>query len=293
MKALVAGWFSFEQMGATAGDLLARDLVVDWLEEAGCSCDVAVAPPFSGGVDWRVADPSAYSHVVFVCGPFGNGRPVRTLLRRFAGCQLIGIDLSMLQPLEGWNPFHLLLERDSSRTVRPDISFAATGRRVPVVGVVLVHAQLQYGQRSRHQAIGEAIANLLASRGVAAVPIDTHLDLNCTSLRTAAQVEFLIARMDVIITTGLHGLVLALKNHVPAIAIDPIVRGAKIRMQAETLGWPIVFTPETLSDEALQQALDHCLTPEARAKAEGCHVWAIAQLEEVRLRIISTLAAMS
>ena len=32
MKTLVAGWFSFEQMGASAGDLLARDLVCEWLE---------------------------------------------------------------------------------------------------------------------------------------------------------------------------------------------------------------------------------------------------------------------
>jgi hypothetical protein len=53
MKTLVAGWFSFEQMGATAGDLMARDLACDWLERAGHSYDVALAPPFSGGVDWR------------------------------------------------------------------------------------------------------------------------------------------------------------------------------------------------------------------------------------------------
>jgi hypothetical protein len=293
MKALVTGWFSFEQMGATAGDLLARDLVVDWLEEAGCSCDVAVAPPFSGGVDWRMADPSAYSHVVFVCGPFGNGPPVTALLERFAGCQLIGVDLSMLQPLEEWNPFHLLLERDSSRTTRPDISLAAMERRVPVVGVVLVHRQSEYGHRGRHQAVEEAVATLLASRDVAVVPIDTRLDVNRTGLRTAAQVESLIARMDVVITTRLHGLVLALKNRVPAIAIDPIMRGAKVRMQAETLAWPIVFTPETLSDEALQHALNHCLTPEARAETERCRARAIMRLEEVRARIASSLAIIS
>ena len=73
MKALVAGWFSFKHMGATAGDLLARDLVCDWLKFVNYSYDVAIAPPFKGGVDWQKVSPEEYTHVIFVCGPFGNG----------------------------------------------------------------------------------------------------------------------------------------------------------------------------------------------------------------------------
>ena len=83
MKLLVAGWFSFEQMGATAGDLLVRDLACEWLDRAGCSYDVAYVPPFKGDVDWRTVEPSQYTHVVFVCGPFGNGWPVTDFLFRF------------------------------------------------------------------------------------------------------------------------------------------------------------------------------------------------------------------
>ena len=75
MKTLVAGWFSFEQMGASAGDLLARDVVCQWLREAKVAYDVALAPPFAGGVDWRAVDPASYDNLVFVCGPFGNGEP--------------------------------------------------------------------------------------------------------------------------------------------------------------------------------------------------------------------------
>ena len=70
MKVLVAGWFSFEQMGATAGDLMARDVACQWLREGGALYDVAHAQPFAGGVDWQTVDPDDYSHVVFVCGPF-------------------------------------------------------------------------------------------------------------------------------------------------------------------------------------------------------------------------------
>jgi hypothetical protein len=70
MKILVAGWFSFEKCNATAGDLMARDLVCEWIENAGHAYDIALAPPFVGGVDWRSVEPKTYSHVVFVCGPF-------------------------------------------------------------------------------------------------------------------------------------------------------------------------------------------------------------------------------
>src|SRR6478672_7330304 len=83
MKTLLAGWFSFEQMGATAGDLMTRDLAKQWLVSAGHTVDVAVAAPFSGGVDWQAVDPALYSDLVFVCGPFGNGWPIPEFLERF------------------------------------------------------------------------------------------------------------------------------------------------------------------------------------------------------------------
>ena len=56
MKALVAGWFSFQGMGTTAGDLMVRDVVCDWLEAAGFMYDVAIASPFAHerGIDCAV-----------------------------------------------------------------------------------------------------------------------------------------------------------------------------------------------------------------------------------------------
>jgi hypothetical protein len=51
VKTLVAGWFSFELMGASAGDLLARDVACEWLRDAGREYDIALAPPFTGGVN--------------------------------------------------------------------------------------------------------------------------------------------------------------------------------------------------------------------------------------------------
>jgi Polysaccharide pyruvyl transferase len=282
MKTLVAGWFSFEQMGATAGDLQVRDLACAWLERAGCAYDVAHAPPFRGGVDWRRVPPEDYSHVLFVCGPFGNGAPLVEFLDRFAGRRLVGLNLSMLEPLEAWNPFDRLWERDSSACARPDLTFLARQPKAPVVGVILIHPQSEYRGRSRHREANAALRRLVAAREVAAVPIDTRLDDNGTGLRTPAEVEALIARMDAVLTTRLHGLALALKNGVPALAIDPVAGGHKITRQAEAVGWPLAFDVEALADAALERAFDFCLTAEARAQARRCGERAAAVLQAVR-----------
>jgi hypothetical protein len=289
MRALVTGWFSFELMGATAGDLLARDVTCRWLERAGIDHDVALAPAFPGGVDWQAVDPRTYTHLVFVCGPLGNGEPVVELFDRFRHCRHLGLDVSMLQSLDTWNPFDALFERDSDRTHRPDISFVATEPLAPVIGVVLVHDQKEYAA-ARHAVANAAIERLCASRPMAVVPIDTCFDPpNATGLRTASEVEALIARMDAVITTRLHGLVLALKNGVPALAVDPIAGGAKVRRQAESVGWPAVFTADGLTDAALAERLDWCLTPAARAAADACGRAARQAVEHVGDEVVEWL----
>jgi hypothetical protein len=282
MKILLAGWFSFDEMGATAGDLLARDQVADWLRAAGIRFDIATAPPFSPGVDWRQIDPAVYSHVIFVCGPFGNCWPVTDFLARFARSRLVGVNLSLIQTLEEWDPFDLLLERDSSRQSRPDIVFLSDCPKVPVVGIVLVHRQGEYGDnRANHVGAHAAIERLLDSREVARVRVDTRLDRNAAGLRTPCEVESILARTDVVITTRLHGLVLALKNGIPALAVDPIAGGAKLRRQAEAISWPAILTSETLTDGKLAAMFDWCLTGEAHTIALRCRQLATAQLATV------------
>src|SRR5262245_52851065 len=203
-------------MGASAGDLMTCDLACAWLRRAGRAYDVALAPPFEGGVRWEKADPRDYSAVIFVCGPFGNGWPVTDFLEHFSGCEMIGLNLSMLDPLDHWNPFDRLWERDSSVTSRPDMAFLSEQPRVPVVGLVLIDTQPEYRDKDAHEEANEAWGRLAREHGAAPVNIDTRLDFNTTGLRSAAQVESLIARMDLVLTTRLHGMVLAIKNGVPA-----------------------------------------------------------------------------
>lgn len=291
LKALVAGWFSFEQMGASAGDLLVRDVVCDWLSQAGCPYDVAVAPPFIGGVNWTSVDPGSYSHVVFVCGPFGNGPPITEFLERFQGIRLVGVNLTMLESLETWNPFDLLLERDSSAVVRPDLSFLSTAPLVPVAGLALIDSQPEYGERDLHVRANAALRRLAASRDIATIEIDTRLDTNVRGLGSAAQVESLIARTDVILTTRLHGTVLALKNAVPVVAVDPVANGGKVLRQCRVVDWPMVFLADADLDDDLPRALDYCLTNAARTKARECGRRAGERLQQVAQEFIAALEA--
>jgi hypothetical protein len=286
---LVAGWFSFEQMGATAGDLLARDVACAWLDEAQRGYAVATAPPFTGGVDWRAVEPREYEQVVFVCGPFGNGPPVDAFLERFGHARHVGLNLSMLESLEAWDPFDALWERDSSRTARPDLALLSTPSPVAVVGVVLVHPQKEY-PGAMHAAAEDAIDRLLESRELAAVRIDTRLDHNSTGLRTPNEVASLIARMDAVVTTRLHGLILALKHGVPALAIDPVAGGAKVLRQAQAIGWPVVYIADALVDDELRIALEYCLTAAARREAAQAAQRGMRNLAAVRDEFIASLA---
>jgi hypothetical protein len=218
----------------------------------GRHVDVANAEPFPaasiGSRPTRLA-----TRVVPVCGPAGNGWPHRAV-GAIPSCRLVGLNLSMLEALEAWNPFSVLIERDSSRGANPDITFASTSPPVPVVGVVLVHAQTEYAD-PRHAQAEAAVDRLLAGRDVAPVRIDTRLDVPGNLLRSPAAVESVIRRTDAVLTTRLHGLVTALKLGIPAVAIDPIAGGAKIARQAQTIGWPAAFTVDDLDDDALAEAL--------------------------------------
>ncbi len=293
MKSLVAGWFSFDEVVATVGDLLARDVLCGWLDRARIAYEVANAPLVGGGIDWRTADPADYDRVIFVCGPFGRRPLPAQLVERFGGRPLVGVDLTMLEGEGAWNPFDLLFERDGAANdrARPDLSFAAEPTpALPVTAVLLAQAQGEYSD-GLHRAAAEAIARLPDVRPTALFHTDTDL-LDADRVRSAAEVTSLIARSDVVVTTRLHGLVLALREGVPAVAIDPIAGGAKVTRQAEAIGWPAVLSAASVRDEALGEAFDFCLTSEARARARECAAGAQRELADLEKTFVAALGEL-
>jgi hypothetical protein len=177
----------------------------------------------------------------------------------------------MTETVDAWNPFDALLERDSDRGERADVVFGTEGESLPVVGLVQVETFTPlFPGRDRQDDARAAIRRLAYARPAAVVEIETRLDeSNIGGLRSPAEVETLIARMDVVLTTRLHGLVLALKNGVPAVAVDPVVGGNKITAQARAVEWPCAFAVDEASDDELGSALTFALSEEGRMRARA------------------------
>jgi polysaccharide pyruvyl transferase WcaK-like protein len=119
------------------------------------------------------------------------------------------------------------------------------------------------------------------------------LEYNKGGLRSSDEIETMISKMDVVITTRLHGTVLSIKNGVPVIPIDPIAGGAKITRQVQVVGWPVLFNGDILDDEALLKAFEYCLTSEARHKAIECRDRAICMVEPLKQRFIDDMTRLA
>ena len=269
-RALIVGHFS------TFGDLEVLSKVEDRLHHIGVEYDVV---PYSSRIQARTnkwintanIKPAKYSHVVVVCGPFSSANLNRNpdIFLRLQHCVWVGVNLTMIESSRDFNPFQVLLERDSDRTARPDISFAHEAARVPVVGLCLVHPQAIYGNRQRHDHANAALRALIERSNLAVIELDTAWPSsdNAFGLRSPAEFESVVRRIDVMLTTRLHGMVLSLKNGIPVIAIDAIKGGAKVSQQANAVGWSEIFAVESVSDEDLILSLARCLQPGARARA--------------------------
>lgn len=266
-RALVTGHFS------TVGDIEVLRHVETRLRALGVPFEVSPYTPDllglePGWVDAATLDPADFTHLVVVCGPYAPNYPVKYphILGRFRDCVQVGVNLTMVAPLADCDPFDALLERDSDRTVRPDLSFLHDAGRVPVVGLCLVRSQGEYGGRQLHDQAETRLRALLARAGVAVVELDTTLPRarNHAGIGSGAEFESILARMDALVTTRLHGTVLALKNGVPVLAVDAIQGRDKVTRQAELLGWAEIHALDSTSDDALDDALARCLEPAAR-----------------------------
>ncbi|MEU1462929.1 polysaccharide pyruvyl transferase family protein [Streptomyces sp. NPDC005727] len=256
-RLLLTGWFSFLDGEATAGDVLAQRHVSAALDRAGVRHDTAWSPNFRpGALSLETADPRAYDTLVFVCGPV-HGPQVVALHRAFPHCRRLAAGVSVIDPADpAVTGFHEIVPRDGTPApARRDLAATApVGPLPPVAGLVLTHGQGEYGGRRRHEGVNERLTGWLAAKDCVRLPADTRLAGDDWRLcATAEQFLALVSRLDLVVTTRLHGLVLALRTGTPAIAVDPVAGGAKVSAQAQALGWPAVIEAGALS----ARILDH------------------------------------
>jgi hypothetical protein len=276
-RVLLTGWFSFLDGEATGGDVLAAEALRRALRRAAVPYDTAWSPAFRPhALHLETAEPGDYSHVVFVCGPVhsvpprpGCPAPLLELHRRFARCRRIAVGVSVPDPADpAARGFDVLLPRDGPglAAVLPDLSLRAPApAEVPLIGVILTEGQLEYGARRRHARTTRTIEDWLGGLDAALLALDTRLDTSDWRLPTTPdQLHAVLGRLDAVVTTRLHGLALALRAGVPALAVDPVRGGAKVSAQAAALGWPALLPGERAVPNALDHWLAWCLSPPAR-----------------------------
>ncbi|MFI8852042.1 polysaccharide pyruvyl transferase family protein [Streptomyces sp. NPDC053499] len=256
-RALLTGWFSFLEGEATAGDVLALRRVERVVREAGVAYDIAWSPGFRPGeLSLEAVRPADYGLLLFVCGPC-SGPQTAALHERFAHCRRIAVGVSVVDPEEtAVRGFHEVIARDGpSLEPSPDLSAGIrprADRLPPVVATVLTTGQHEYAGHRRHEETVRRVTAWLGARDCARLEVETRLDTGDWRLcGTPEQLDAVLARVDLVVTNRLHGLVLALRSGVPVIAVDPVAGGAKVSAQARALGWPAVIPAERLDEDTL------------------------------------------
>ncbi len=293
VRVLVTGWAGLEHGEATAGDVLAIETVSRRLDEERIPHDIALSRVMHrpGTLVLADVDPTAYTDLVFVCGPL-TGPPVAELAERFEHARRLAVGVSVMTRADAWagggeDPesgevrdvselFDVVIPRDRGgpTVARRDLAAvrpAGSERPVPVVGVVLTTGQGEYGARRRHEDVAARLEAWAGDLDVARVPLDTRLDPRDWRLAaTPAQLEAVVARLDVVVTMRLHGLILALRAGVPALAVDPVAGGGKVSAQARAWEWPSLLGADELDDRYLSEHLGWCLSGSGRAAAAQC-----------------------
>jgi polysaccharide pyruvyl transferase len=267
MRVLLMGWASFLHGEATAGDVLSLRAAGAALSAAEIDHDVAWSPAFRPGtLHLPDAAPEDYTHVVFTCGPV-HGPQLRSLHERYAACRRIAVGVSVPDPADpAVTGFHRVLPRDGGGVAEPDLSLAASVSPAPVLGVVLAPHQPEYGHTGRHDEVHDALTGWLAGLDCARVPLDTRLaHEDWQRCATPDQFVAALSKMDVVVTTRLHGLVLGLKAGVPVLAVDPVAGGGKVTAQAAALGRPVVAAEDAGDTALLDRRLKWCLSSEGRS----------------------------
>ncbi|GAA4989261.1 polysaccharide pyruvyl transferase family protein [Kineococcus glutinatus] len=279
---LVVGWSSPLHGESTAGDVLSAEAVCARLAAERVAFDTAWSPAMHraygprGGLllDDAVARAADYTHLVWACGPL-TGRQVQELHEAFAHCRRLAVGVSVLDPADpAVTGFDVVVPRDApGAPPQRDLAAAAPVPPLPLLGVFLTHGQGEYGAARRHEEVSAALGGWLAEQRCARLVLETRLDPRDWRLpATAEEVVAAVARTDAVVTTRLHGLVLALRAGVPAIAVDPVAGGAKVSAQARAWGWPaLVGAQELLAGPGvLDEHLAWCLSGAGRAEAARC-----------------------
>ena len=234
-------------------------------------------------------DPLAYRVCLFICGPLPTDWPEgRERLLSFANAQRLAVGTTLASPSSrsaAESVFHAFLARDGFERRWMDLSLscdwpiAKTELRANEIAVCLRGKEDYFGPDDASAYVEAMFESGLRRRGESFSQISTVLR---TAKDDAKVLETQFAKPAGVVTTRLHGTLLALRNRTPWIAIDQVIGGGKVRSINEQLSWPLSLASEELSLRGLERAFATLRDPALFARLHDVRERAIAQSFETR-----------
>jgi hypothetical protein len=272
-KALIGWWGMIEGGAPTIGDFMAIANLARWLEHHGLPADVASAYslPYE---DLNVRRPQSiriedYGVFVFTCGPLVANRKILDRLRDFAYIPRVAVGVSVIPRQRAINRrFDRVVARDGTAHSTFDLSLANDVDGTPAdtaanksIALCLRGRQGEYGKSACLSARADRILQQAADRVGTAT---SHIDTVVRPDNSIEQIEAGFSNARIVLTTRLHGSLLALRAGVPFVAVDQIAGGAKLSAVLEKLEWPFVFPADSLDPATIEQAARDADSPQFR-----------------------------
>jgi hypothetical protein len=248
----------------TLGDVQSVENLSRELRRRGHKPAILSHPELALGGHWPVADifslTPSIRQLAFVCGPLLDRSPLRDFLYVHRRARKLALGVSILPNNEAiTSRFDAIVARDGISDSTFDFAAAEIVPPAPwqanairSAGLSLRGPQKEYGpNRVGQSEKSEALLRGLAARlSLQVVEIDTRILPENDTATIAA--DFM--RSDIVLTTRMHGALLALALGKPVIAIDQIPGTAKVTAVLRKIGWPHVYSAESVTADMLDAA---------------------------------------
>lgn len=300
-RILITWWGAFNKGGPTIGDLMSLLNVIKAVKQCGFLADVASLEKYScltlKCVDWNTVEPCNYDTLLFVCGPIIKGsKPFRELIQRFIHCEKIAVGVSVLPKWskDYWNPFDLILAREGCENTYFDVALAGSvSIKTPIekhnekllIGVCLRGHQREYGvDMCLDDLAKKKIDYLLDKFPHERINLETRLDKTEDDFQT---INSSFSKPDIVITTRLHGALLAISHNVPVLALDQIKDCGKVNCILSWLGWKYVFPVKTAIPDQLVDVVQNLIVGEEKKHIAQIRLKAIGEANKT-LEVLKT-----
>jgi len=273
-RILIAWWGTSKHGSPTIGDHMAVSNVALALQQSGVKVDVASYHHVECGdaniVNWTQINPGAYRCVAFVCGPLSNELYFRLFFFRFRHARKVAVGVSVIDPtLPGTRLFDEIIARDGMPQEEFDLSLATAPQQIARrerrhIALCLRGHQREYGDANCYSTrVDRTISEITRQFGDHVERIETVVGKH----NSVQHIHQSFADAKLIITTRLHGALLALHHCTPFVAIDQIKGGRKVTSVLGKVPWDHVY-PFDVDEVALEKAchdvisepgINHCI----------------------------------